>query len=129
MASQRLEWTFQRFSEEGGLTCASNATPLVISSNADVASGEKRSSPDEGDFKYMSEQQNEQQLQPFNICSFQTAKFGLGFKTNSEEKTNKNQTILNDATIERTYIELARYTPHTQSGQQTDKLALPLANW
>lgn len=32
-------------SERGGFTCASKATPLVISSNADMASAEKRSSP------------------------------------------------------------------------------------
>lgn len=33
------------FNDEKQLTCASNATPLVISSKADVASDEKRSSP------------------------------------------------------------------------------------
>lgn len=40
--------SMEEFNDDNGLTCASNATPLVISSNAAVDSGEKRSSPDEG---------------------------------------------------------------------------------
>lgn len=48
--------TLQKVTENGGLTCASNETPLVISSSSDVASAEKRSSPDHRQFKHISEQ-------------------------------------------------------------------------
>lgn len=48
--------TLQKVTENGGLTCASNGTPLVISSSSDVASAEKRSSPDHRQFKHISEQ-------------------------------------------------------------------------
>lgn len=48
--------TLQKVTENGRLTCASNETPLVISSSSDVASAEKRSSPDHRQFKHISEQ-------------------------------------------------------------------------
>lgn len=70
----------EQLGEEVGFTCASNATPLVISSNADVASGEKRSSP--GDEHFTKQNMNER---PIQCVKFQILE--LVFKLPLEELT------------------------------------------